>query len=117
MWVMDKDNDNQDGLFGEGMDNDEIDVPMECLGLDLECTSTVEFGQPVAVIVVAKVVQAGEFGYRMISSPDLQSVEAMGMVRWAQILLDEGILVQAREPEEEYDDADQGEDEEEPEPQ
>jgi hypothetical protein len=104
--------DNDDGLFEEGMDNAEIEVPMAALGLELECTSTVEFGQPVEVIVIAKVVQGGDFGYRMVSTPDLQSVEAMGMVRWAQILLDEGILVQARLPDDEYDDADQGEEEE-----
>jgi hypothetical protein len=116
MWVVSNDDerdDNKDGLFDEGMDNEPDVVPMLSLGLPLDCAGTADFGQPTELIVIVKVIQAGEFGYRMVSTPDLQSVEAMGMIRWAQLLLEEGILTQARLPEDEdYDDADQGGDEE-----
>jgi hypothetical protein len=100
--------DNRDGLFGEGMDNEDEVVPMLAFGLPLDCASTVDFGQPVELMVIVKVVQGGEFGYRMVSTPDLQSVEAMGMLRWGQILLEEGILTQARLPAEDEEDSDQG---------
>lgn len=110
---MNSSDNDEEGLFGEGMDNEPEVVPMLSLGLPLDCASTVEFGQPVELIVIAKVVQGGEFGYRMVSTPDLQSVEAMGMLRWASILLEEGILTQARLPDEdEEDDMAQGADEE-----
>lgn len=87
-----------DDLFAEGMDQPEIQVPMDCLGLSLDCSNAEDFGQPVEVVVIAKVIQGGEFGYRMVSTTDLQSVEAMGMIRWAQLLVEEGVLAQAKLP-------------------
>jgi hypothetical protein len=87
--------DESSGLFEE---NEDALVSMEALGLQLDFNN-VEFGTPTELILVVKVVQGGEFGYRMCSTPGLQSVEAMGMMRWGQLLLEEGIIVQARAPE------------------
>ena len=72
-------------------EEDIVIVPMECLGLKLDY-STEDFGAPVEVLIVAKVIHEGEFSYRLISTKELNSVEAMGMFRWGQLLLEDSIL-------------------------
>lgn len=81
--------DNYDGLFADG--EPATPVSMQCLGLELDY-STEAFGTPVEVLVVAKVLYNGDFAYRLISTKELNSVEAMGMFRWGQLLLEDGIL-------------------------
>ncbi len=71
-------------------------TPMTCLGLPLDVDGS-DLGTPIEVIIVAKVLVDGEFNYQMVSTSDLASVEAMGMLRWGQLLLEEGILKSCRE--------------------
>lgn len=66
------------------------DVPMSCLGLALDYSQEA-FGAPVEVLVVAKVIHHGDFTYRLLSTAELNSVEALGMLRWGQILLEDGL--------------------------
>lgn len=72
-------------------DGEDQPVTMECLGLQLDYSPD-EFGTPVEVLVVAKVIHRGDFAYRLISTQELNSVEAMGMLRWGQLLLESGIM-------------------------
>ena len=67
------------------------DVPMTCLGLPLDYSQEA-FGAPVEVLVVTKVVHDGDFDYRMLSTRELNSVEALGMLAWARLLLENGII-------------------------
>ena len=70
------------------------EVPMACLGLPLDY-STAAFGAPVEVLVIAKVIHGGDFAYRLLSTAELNSVEAMGMLRWGQLLVEDGIINRA----------------------
>jgi hypothetical protein len=64
---------------------------MTCFGLELDYTAE-ELGTPLEIILIAKVMDQGEFGYRLVTTSDLHTIEAMGMVRWGQLLLEEGVL-------------------------
>jgi hypothetical protein len=75
---------------------------MSCLGLPLDY-SPEAFGAPVEVLVVAKVIYQGDFAYRLLSSAELNSVEGMGMLRWGQLLLEDGIISRCPTEEEEED--------------
>lgn len=64
---------------------------MTCFGLELDYTAA-ELGTPLECIIIVKVMDQGEFGYRMVSTADLHTIEGLGMLRWGQLLMEEGIM-------------------------
>src|ERR1700721_689847 len=85
-WVM-----GSDGIFEQDPTPDDPPPPMTCFGLELDYTAE-ELGIPLEMIVIAKVMDQGEFGYRLVSTSDLHTIEGLGMLRWGQLLMEEGIM-------------------------
>lgn len=73
-------------------------VPRTCLGLALHGD---DIGVPIDVIVVVKHLQDGEIYHNILSSEHLSSVEALGMVRFANVRIERVLsMPDDREPEE-----------------
>lgn len=82
---------SSDSVFDQDVTPDDPPPPMMCFGLEMDYTAE-ELGTPLEVIVIVKVMDQGEFGYRMVSTSDLHSIEGLGMLRWGQLLMEEGIM-------------------------
>jgi hypothetical protein len=80
-----------DDVFDQDITPEEPPAPMYCFGLAMDYTPE-ELGTPLEAIIIVKVMEQGEFGYRMVSTADLHSIEGLGMLRWGQLLMEEGIM-------------------------
>ena len=87
------------------------EVPMKVLGLDLDFSQ--EFvGVPVDALVIVKCFVDGEIVHRVLSTDDLTTVECMGMVQLADVVIKNGwvtlTIVDGDDDEDEDDEPDDG---------
>lgn len=68
---------------------DEEEIPMTCLGKELFLSEKVPLGMPIDVLVVARCLDTdGEVAYRILCNPELDTVQALGMTRFMQMMLE-----------------------------
>jgi hypothetical protein len=67
----------------------EEEIPMTCLGKELFLAEDVPLGMPIDVLVIARTLDTdGEIAYRILCNPELDTVHAMGMTRFMQMMLE-----------------------------
>jgi hypothetical protein len=79
------------------MDEPESKEPVEgpeTTVFGLECGATTDdLGVPLDAVVILKHYHEGELGYHIYSTEGLLTVECLGMVRWAQLLIEDGVTL------------------------
>lgn len=65
------------------------DIDMTCLGMELFRDEREQMGRPVDVIVVARTLDEDGLGYHILTTPELEVMHAVAMLRFAQIRLEE----------------------------
>jgi hypothetical protein len=61
-------------------------IEMKVLGLDVTAEDD-EMGMPLEAMAIVKVLHEDHIEYRVVSTEGLTSVEALGMVQWADLVL------------------------------
>lgn len=89
-----------DNSVFDQLDGDEPEpAPETALGLELDYDRTSSLGVPLECLVIAKTLDEGDFGYRILSSKELNTVEGLGMIRWAQLTVERGMFATCEDPE------------------
>jgi hypothetical protein len=87
---------------------DEIPIEEEqettVFGLNVDATPE-DLGVPMEAVVILKHYHEGELGYHIFTTDSLLTVECLGMVEWAKLLISDGVvLVTDHDGDEEEDD-------------
>lgn len=77
-------------------------IPMSCLGMDLDGVWE-EGTVPIEAFVIVKTIRDGDFSYLLMSTRELNTIECLGMIRYATLILETGILQRAEPTEEQSD--------------
>jgi hypothetical protein len=82
---------NESDFFSDGL----IDAPpMTCLGMSLDGSwSSDRSGIPCDALVVSRSMLDGNFAYQIITTKGIGAVDCLGMLRWAQMILEAGMFV------------------------
>lgn len=70
-----------------------IELEKTCLGLGITSMLAYEDEDfvPLEVITVVKTMEKGDLGYRIYCTPNLGTVDGLGMMNWADLMLKIGI--------------------------
>ena len=71
---------------------EDAEPPATLMGLELFYDKDNPIGVPLAGLAIVKTMSGGEIGYRLVSTDDLNTVECLGMLRWAQMIVENGMF-------------------------
>lgn len=82
----------------------ELEAPETTVfGLDVGATPD-GLGVPMDAVVILKHYIKGELGYHIFSTDNLLTVECVGMMRWATLLIEDGVTIISESDEDDDDD-------------
>jgi hypothetical protein len=94
---------NENTLFTRLTEEGEA-APQTCLGMHVELVGNAPLGHPLEAFVIAKTLDVGDVNYRLLSTPDLNTIEALGMLRLAILLVEKGIIMHSEAEDEDEED-------------
>src|ERR1700691_2686452 len=101
---------NESDFFAEYSGETIEAPPMTALGIPLDGSWTQErSGVPCDALVISRSMLEGNFSYQIITNKGLGAVDCLGMLRWAQMVLEAGMFVNTEATLIEGGDEDEGE--------
>jgi hypothetical protein len=85
---------NESEFFAEFSEGTFESPPMTALGIPLDGEWTQErSGVPCDALVISRSMLEGNFSYQIITNKGLGAVDCLGMLRWAQMVLEAGMFI------------------------
>lgn len=91
-----------DELF-EQLSGPTDEPPATLFGMPLFYDEDEELGVPLEGVAIIKSMVNGEIQYRIVSTKHVTTVECIGMLRWAQVIVEDGMLMLSDEEEDAED--------------